>query len=57
MADEPTFRGQLGVGVRTTGGETQFHPCATDSEAWDLYSVLTATMPGATVWVGVQRSD
>lgn len=47
-----TPRHQIGVGVKTRDGDTQWHPCATREEAWDLYSVLTATMPGALVWVG-----
>lgn len=48
---------QLGVGVKTQGGETEFHPCATREEAWALYRILKDTRPGALVWVGKQDQE
>ena len=49
--------GQLGVGIAYPDGNTGFHPCDTDAEAWDLCHQLKAAHPQATVWVGIQAPD
>lgn len=52
-----TPRMQVGVGLQTRDGDTEWHPCANDKEAWDLYSALTAIRPGALVWVGAVPAE
>lgn len=46
---------QLGVGIAYPDGSTDFRPCATDAEAWNLCHQLKAANPQATVWVGIQQ--
>ncbi|MFF7130419.1 hypothetical protein [Streptomyces sp. NPDC008240] len=48
---------QLGVGIAYPDGNTAFHPCESDAEAWDRYAEIKAANPQATVWVGIQQSD
>lgn len=53
----PTRRMQVGVGIQTRDGDTQWHPCANRDEAWATYRTLSATMPGALLWVGAVPAD